>query len=116
MAVLRLHPILLPRPAPVQEGCQDHRWRWFKGCLGALDGTHVDTRVPETDKERYRNRKDQISINVLGVCSTDGKFTYVLSGWKGSAADSRVLRHAITNPHGLKVPIGITYTQLTWVD
>ncbi|KAL0430313.1 UNVERIFIED_CONTAM: putative nuclease HARBI1 [Sesamum radiatum] len=109
MAVLRLHPILLPRPAPIQEGCQDHRWRWFKGCLGALDGTHVDTRVPEVDKGRYRNRKGQISINVLGVCSTDGKFTYVLSGWEGSAADSRVLRHAITKPHGLKVPIGNYY-------
>ncbi|KAL0313339.1 UNVERIFIED_CONTAM: hypothetical protein Sradi_5733200 [Sesamum radiatum] len=25
----------------------------FKGCLGALDGTHVDTRVPEVDKGRY---------------------------------------------------------------
>ncbi|KAL0409498.1 UNVERIFIED_CONTAM: hypothetical protein Sradi_1884200 [Sesamum radiatum] len=55
----------------------------LKGCLGALDGTHVDTRVPEADKGRYRNRKGQISINVLGVCSIDGKFTYVLSGWKG---------------------------------
>ncbi|KAL0398054.1 UNVERIFIED_CONTAM: hypothetical protein Sradi_2148700 [Sesamum radiatum] len=27
MTVLRLHPILLPRPAPIQEGCQDPRWR-----------------------------------------------------------------------------------------
>ncbi|KAL0451537.1 UNVERIFIED_CONTAM: hypothetical protein Slati_1131800 [Sesamum latifolium] len=103
MVVLHLHPILLPRPAPIQEGCQDSRWRWFKGCLGALDDTHVDIRVSEADKGRYQNRKGQISVNMLGVCNTDGKFTYVLSGWEGSAADSRVLRDAINRPSGLKV-------------
>ena len=43
---------------------------------------------------------------MLGVCSQDMMFIYVLSGWEGSAADGRVLRDAISRTNGLKVPIG----------
>ncbi|KAL8541981.1 hypothetical protein ACS0TY_003005 [Phlomoides rotata] len=32
------------------------------------------------------------------------QFVYVLTGWEGSAADSRVLRDAINRANGLKVP------------
>ncbi|KAL0320487.1 UNVERIFIED_CONTAM: hypothetical protein Sradi_5310200 [Sesamum radiatum] len=75
-----------------------------QGCLGALDGTYIDVRVPEEDKGRYRTRKGHISVNVLGVCNMNMQFIYVLTGWEGSAADSRVLRDAVTRPHGLRVP------------
>ncbi|KAK6126417.1 hypothetical protein DH2020_039805 [Rehmannia glutinosa] len=37
------------------------------------------------------------------------QYTYVLSGWEGSAADSRVLRDAINRPNGLRVPTGNYY-------
>ncbi|KAL0373477.1 UNVERIFIED_CONTAM: hypothetical protein Sradi_3263400 [Sesamum radiatum] len=103
-AVLRVQPLFLPRPAAVGEECQDPRWRWFKGCLGALDGTYIDVRVPDCEKGRYRNRKGQTSLNVLGVCNMDGLFTYVLSGWEGSAADGRVLRDSLSRSTGFKVP------------
>ncbi|KAL0293469.1 UNVERIFIED_CONTAM: hypothetical protein Sradi_6936100 [Sesamum radiatum] len=73
------------------------------GCLGALDGTHIDVRVPDSEKGRCHNRKSYTSINVLGVCNTEGLFTYVLSGWDGTA-DGQVLRHAISRSIGLKVP------------
>jgi hypothetical protein len=63
--------------------------------------------VPEADKSRYRTRKGEIATNVLGVCSPDLQFIYVLPGWEGSAADSRVLRDVVTRPNGLKVPQGI---------
>ncbi|KAL0374293.1 UNVERIFIED_CONTAM: hypothetical protein Sradi_3345000 [Sesamum radiatum] len=108
-AVMRVQPMLLPRPSAVGEECEDPRWRWFKGCLGALDGTHIDVRVPDSEKGRYRNRKGHTSINVLGVCNTSGLFTYVLSGWEGSAADGRVLRDSISRSTGLKVPTGNYY-------
>ncbi|XP_057779518.1 uncharacterized protein LOC130998101 [Salvia miltiorrhiza] len=62
-----------------------------------------------SDKPRYRTRKGQISTNVLGVCDRNLQFVYVLSGWEGSAADSRVLRDALNRPHGLKVPKGNYY-------
>lgn len=55
------------------------------------------------DKPRYRNRKGNISTNVLRVCNANLKFVYVLPGWEGSAADSRVLRDALRRCNDLKV-------------
>ena len=81
----------------------------LKGCLGALDGTYVKVRVPETERKPYRTRKGEICTNVLGVCTRDLQFIYVLAGWEGSAADSRVLRDAISRPNGLKVTHGRLY-------
>ncbi|MFQ6656445.1 hypothetical protein Gotur_026553 [Gossypium turneri] len=43
---------------------------------------------------------------MLGVCTPEMQFVYVLSGWEGSIADGRVLRDAICRRHGLKVPHG----------
>lgn len=74
--------------------------------MGALDGTYIKVRVPKEDKPRYRTRKNEIATNVLGVCSRDMQFIYVLSGWEGSTADGRMLRDAITRNNGLVVPLG----------
>ncbi|KAL9454787.1 hypothetical protein AB3S75_010231 [Citrus x aurantiifolia] len=35
------------------------------------------------------------------------KFIFVMSGWEGSASDSRVLRDVLKKPTGLKVPTGM---------
>ncbi|KAL4356514.1 hypothetical protein AHAS_Ahas09G0094300 [Arachis hypogaea] len=88
-SVLRVQSILFAKADPVPEDCVDPRWKWFKGCLGALDGTYIDVTVPKSDKSRYRTRKSRISTNVLGVCNRNMNFVYVLSGWEGSASDSR---------------------------
>ncbi|XP_047953951.1 uncharacterized protein LOC125200337, partial [Salvia hispanica] len=56
-AILSLHSVLMAKPTPVPENCTDHRWKWFKGCLGALDGTHINVLVRTDDKPRYRTRK-----------------------------------------------------------
>ncbi|KAL5567150.1 hypothetical protein UlMin_030314 [Ulmus minor] len=77
--------------------------------LGALDGTYISVRVPVSDKPRCRNRKGHIATNVLGVCSQDMQFIYVLPGWEGSAANSRVLRDALRRRNGLNVPNGYYY-------
>ncbi|KAI5313845.1 hypothetical protein L3X38_043021 [Prunus dulcis] len=107
--ILRLQGSLLRVPEPVGDNCTDHRWKWFKNCLGALDGTYIKVRVAETEKPRYRTRKGEIATNVLAVCSRDMQFIFVLPGWEGSASDSRVLRDAITRPNGLRVPTGYYY-------
>ncbi|KAL8479893.1 hypothetical protein ACS0TY_026728 [Phlomoides rotata] len=44
--VLNLHGILLATPTPVDDECTHPRWKHFKGCLGALDGTLIDVTVP----------------------------------------------------------------------
>lgn len=71
-----------------------------------MDGTYIKVHVPEEDKPRYRNRKNEITTNVLGVCSPEMQFIYVLPGWEGSAADGRVLYSAMHRNHGLKVNRG----------
>ncbi|KAF7805285.1 protein ALP1-like [Senna tora] len=103
-ATIRLHRVLYKIPNPVPKDSTDPRWKWFKNCLGALDETHIRIRVHKDDQTRFRNRKGDLTINVLGVCSQDAQFIYVLSGWEGSAADGRVLKSALDKPRGFKVP------------
>ncbi|XP_057414914.1 uncharacterized protein LOC130709543 [Lotus japonicus] len=86
------------------EGSEAYKWRWFQNSIGALDGTHIPVTVAAEDKPRYRNRKGDISTNVLGVCGPDLKFIYVLPGWEGSAGDSRVLRDALRRQNHLQIP------------
>ncbi|XP_061365685.1 protein ALP1-like [Gastrolobium bilobum] len=108
-AVLRCHTVLLKRLEPVLENSTDDKWKWFKNCLGALDGTHIKVNPLQAYKPRYRTRKGEIATNVLGVCSQDAQFIYVLPGWEGSAADSKVLKDAISRTNGLRVPKGYYY-------
>jgi len=70
---------------------------FFKDCRGAVDGTHIESFVPEDAASRYRDRKGGISQNVLAACTFDMRFCYVLSGWEGSAADGRVFEDARRN-------------------
>ncbi|KAL3507240.1 hypothetical protein ACH5RR_032622 [Cinchona calisaya] len=104
LAVLKLHHMLLKTPVPISDDCTDDRWKYFKNCLGALDGTLISVTPPAEHKSRYRTRKSNLATNVLGVCAPDMQFIYVLPGWEGSAHDGRVLRDAISRPNGLKVP------------
>ena len=62
--------------------------------------------VPVQDKPRYRNRKGEITTNVLAAVTPNLQFTYVLTGWEGSAADGRVLKDALSRKNGLKAPKG----------
>ncbi|XP_021722598.1 uncharacterized protein LOC110690080 [Chenopodium quinoa] len=91
-ALLRGHHILFKKQEP--------------NCLGALDGTHIYVRVGDKDKVRFRYRKGEISTNVLGVCTRDIKFMYLLPGWEGSAHDNRVLRDALSRKNPLRDPQG----------
>ncbi|KAF7839384.1 protein ALP1-like [Senna tora] len=77
----------------------------------ALDGTHVKIRVGPKEQTRFRNRKGDVTINILGVCSQDAQFIYVMSGWEGYAADSRVFKSALNRPRGFKVPSGYSNAQ-----
>ncbi|XVF60354.1 hypothetical protein PTKIN_Ptkin08bG0038300 [Pterospermum kingtungense] len=52
-------------------------------------------------------RKNEIAINILGVCTPYMQFVYVLPGWEGFVVDGRILRDAISRRNGLQVPQGI---------
>ncbi|XP_029129893.1 putative nuclease HARBI1 [Cajanus cajan] len=88
------------------EGPGENKWRWFEKCVGALDGTHIPVTVSLEDRPKYRNRKGDVSTNVLAACGPDLRFIYVLPGWEGSAGDSRVLRDALRRQNKLEIPAG----------
>lgn len=65
----------------------------IQDCLGVLDGTYIKVNVLFRDQGRYKNRKNEIVTNVLGVCSRDMRFKLDCLDGKGSAANNRVLRY-----------------------
>lgn len=69
---------------------------FFDNCIGALDGVHISAFVPSGENHVFRDRKKNISQNVLGAVNFDMTFSYVLTGWEGSAHDGRVLEDAKT--------------------
>ena len=100
----------------------DYKWKWFGDALGALDGCHVDVSVPVAAQGRYRNRKQDVSTNMLGVVDWNMKFPYVLPGWEGSASDSRVLhdsmrtdrQDAFVVPHGMAYSLGFLFSLISY--
>ena len=112
-AILSLSHEFIKLPSPSAEQPEDAKWKWFPDGLGALDGTHVDVSVSALNQGRYRNRKQDVTTNVLGVCDRNMKFLYVLAGWEGSASDSRVLRDAMARQDAFVVPHG---NSLPWYD
>ncbi|XP_026450957.1 uncharacterized protein LOC113351121 [Papaver somniferum] len=82
---------------------------YFKDCIGAIDGTQIPAMVGLDEQVPFWCRKGFISQNVLVACSFDLQFQYVLAGWEGSAADSRILDSALTRCDRLIVPEGKFY-------
>ena len=85
-----------PDPNQVHKKIQDNPrfYLFFKNCLGAIDGTHIPISIASEKASPFRNRKGTLSINVMVACDFDLNFTFISSGWEGSATDSRVLRLA----------------------
>jgi hypothetical protein len=81
---------------------------YFKDAIDAADGTHILLKVPLEETKLYRNRKRDISQNVLAICMFNLTFCYVLPGWEGSAHDGDVLKWALEEG-GLEVPDGKYY-------
>lgn len=80
---------------------------WFKDCIGAIDETHIPMHVPEALRSSYRDRKGNVSHNVLAATTMDMMFAYVLPGWEGSASDSRVFDDA--HREDFTIPAGRYY-------
>ncbi|XP_022841850.1 protein ALP1-like [Olea europaea var. sylvestris] len=72
------------------------KYPFFKNCIGAIDGTHVAAWAPASRQISFRGRKTNVTQNVMLTCDFDMKFTFVYSGWEGTANDSRVFVDAVT--------------------
>ena len=79
-------------------------WPYFKGAIGAIDGSHVKLIVPLDEMVNHTNRRGYTSQNVLAICDFDMRFTFAVTGWPGSAHDSRILNHALANFPSFPVP------------
>ncbi|KAJ1689607.1 hypothetical protein LUZ63_013762 [Rhynchospora breviuscula] len=112
-AILRMQRdyIKLPGPdAPIHPKLREGTdYYAFKDALGAIDGTHIAA-FPDSHedfKERWRNRKGNMTQNVMAAVDFDGRFVAVLAGWEGSGHDSLILRRAVEQ--GFTVPEGRYY-------
>lgn len=96
-ALLSLYPAVVREPdytaIPDRISKNPKFYPYFRDCVGALDGSHIKAHIVGETKP-YRNRKGDLSQNVLAVVDFNMLFTYVLAGWEGSAADITVLSYA----------------------
>jgi len=70
-AILKLYPKVVKQPS------NDISQYAYVSILRGI--THIHAHVPEHDLIRFRNRKGDISQNVLGICSFDELFCYVMA-------------------------------------
>lgn len=61
---------------------------------GAIDGTLVPIIAPSDDEYQFVDRRQQHSINCMGVAGPDLQFYFFSSRWPGSVNDARVLRNS----------------------
>ena len=66
--------------------------------MGAIDGTHISASTPSGRTTAFIDRQSDITQNVMCACNFDIQFTYVPSGWEGSANDSRVMQMHLDMP------------------
>ncbi|XP_028550974.1 uncharacterized protein LOC110111771 [Dendrobium catenatum] len=71
---------------------------YFKDCIGVIDGTHVDARIPVEEQAAYIGRYHSLTQNVIAACDFNMCFTFVSPGWEGSAHAVRIFKHAVMDP------------------
>ncbi|CAN6697123.1 unnamed protein product [Malus baccata var. baccata] len=82
-----------------QEIKRDTRYMpYFKDCIGAIDGVHVEASIPPPDQVPYIGRKGIPTQNVMAACNFDMQFTFACAGWEGTAHDTRVFLSVLRNP------------------
>jgi hypothetical protein len=79
-------------------------WPYFKGAIGAVDGSHVKVVVPVDEVVNHTCRHGYTSQNVLAISRFDMRFTFVVASWPGAARDTCILNHALANFPSFFVP------------
>jgi hypothetical protein len=83
---------------------EDRFWPYFKGAIGAIDGSYVLVVVPAEDTVNHTCRHGYTSRNLLAVCDFDMRFIFAVAGWPGCAHDTRILNYALANFDDFPVP------------
>ena len=82
----------------------DYAFNRFHGVIGSLDGTHIPVTVDHASAASFRDRKGEISQNVLVAINLEMKPCFVLAGGEGCGNDQTLLDHA--RQLGFEIPPG----------
>ncbi|CAN1195221.1 hypothetical protein LINPERPRIM_LOCUS14427, partial [Linum perenne] len=63
---------------------------YFRDCVGAIDGLHIDVVIPTGQQTPFCGRKTTTTQNVMCVVSFEMLFTYVAVGWEGTTYNARI--------------------------
>jgi hypothetical protein len=75
-------------PTPSEIFNNPKQFPFFQDVIGAIDGSHFLASSSAEGRHHARNRKGLLTQNCLLACSFDLRFTYISSGWEGSASDA----------------------------
>jgi len=90
--------VLLPTaddPVPPKICHNSKFWLYFKDVVGAIDGSHIHSSPPASQRSSYQNHKGGVSQNCLFACSFDLQFIFAYTGWEGSVTDAWVYESAL---------------------
>ena len=63
--------------------------------MGAIDETYISAFALASRTTAFRDKRSDITQNVMCACNFDMQFTYVHAGWEGSANDSSVMQDTL---------------------
>ena len=87
--------ICWPTGRYLREVCDTfHKMKGMNGCIGAIDGTHINIKGPSFCGENYINRKGYHSMVLQCVVDSKYKFTDCYVGFPGSVHDARVFNNS----------------------
>ena len=66
----------------------------FPGVIGAIGGCHINIKAHNEAQAHYMDRKFNHGINLMAICDSSRKFTFVNVGLPGSAHDRRVFQRS----------------------
>ncbi|XP_009761659.1 uncharacterized protein [Nicotiana sylvestris] len=90
--------------------CNGRYLPFFRDCIGALDGTHIKSRLPQGQEIPYIGRKGYPTQNIFAVVDFNICFTFALAGWEGAAHDRHIFGEALRRPElNFPRPIGNKY-------
>lgn len=62
----------------------------YPNCIGAIDGTMIEVRVPDEHRIDYWSRKHMTAVNLTAVCSAYKTYTYINVGHTARSNDAHI--------------------------
>ena len=63
--------------------------------MRAINGTHISASAPSGRTTVFKDKRSDITQNMMCACNFDMRFMYMHYGWEGSTNDSRVMQDTL---------------------